>query len=95
MGRWRERTRTEMTDQDRQWSAHRERADKPLADRATWEQARDALIAYLTEEYRDDTCPHCLSQAREALAGLAALAPGAAWEDSVDGEDLELKRVSA
>jgi hypothetical protein len=74
-----------------QWCAYRERSpdDGPIT-RGTWAAARDALVSYLIEAYRDDTCGHCLAQCVEAVAELQALTSGDVWEGMVDGEDLSL-----
>lgn len=60
----------------------------------TWDQARAALLAELREFADEEDCPHCLGQARAAIAALTALPPGAALRENIDGSDYVLEKAA-
>jgi hypothetical protein len=57
----------------------------------SWARARSALRDELVRFVGEEECPHCLSQARDAMAALDRLPESALFRENVDGADYVLE----
>jgi hypothetical protein len=57
----------------------------------SWARARSALRDELVRFTDEEDCPHCLSQARDAIAALDRLPESVPFRENVDGADYVLE----